>query len=422
MPQPNSYQPWQVFTNRAMRTLENELPFLKNVNRDNQYLFAKPGMKSGQSINIRLPARFVGRRGEAYQPEPYVQTSYPANVSPLFGVDIDMPSTDWTLYIDDIEREILQPAMKQLANNIEREFIKQAYKATSNFAGTLGVSPATSTVALQAGAYLTNEGMPVGDQRRMILDPQGHVTMVPALQGLFNPQITISKQYKKGLLAEDTLGWDWYQSQNIVKHQVGPLGGTPAMSATAGQTGSSIATTGWTAAAALRLREGDIIEIAGVYAVNPMTREPYGGLRHFTVTADVYSDGAGAATIPISPAIVPAPGQFATVDTAPGAGALISVFGVAAAGQSAIANTYSSMNIGYHRDAFTFASISQELPNEDGARAWQAVNPDIGVNMRFLRQYQGGPNNFINRFDVLCAFAAPYATQGAVRLLGASNV
>jgi hypothetical protein len=60
---PNVYQPWQVFTNRAMRILKNELVFLKGVNRDTQYLFAKPGMKSGNTVQVRYPARFVGRVG-----------------------------------------------------------------------------------------------------------------------------------------------------------------------------------------------------------------------------------------------------------------------------------------------------------------------------------------------------------------------
>lgn len=418
MAQPNVYQPWQVFTNRAMKVLKNNLIFLKNVNRDNQYLFAKPGMKSGQAVNIRLPARFVGRRGEAYQPEPYVQTSWPATVAPLFGVDVDMPSTDWTLYIDNIEEEVLKPAMAQLANNIESEFMTQAYQSIANYTGTLGASPSTSTVMLQAGAYLDNEGCPMDGERRMILNPQGHVTMVPALQGLLAPQNKIGRQYETGILATDTLGWDFYKSQNIPQHQVGPLGGTPTMSLVAGQTGSTLSTIGWTAAAALRLRKGDIIQIADVYAVNPMKRTPYGGLRNFTVTNDVYSNGSGEADIPIEPALIPAPAQFATVNAAPAASALISVFGVAAGGQGAIANTYSAQNFGWWRDAFTFASIAQELPNEDGAKAYAATDPSIGVQLRFIRQYQGGSNNFINRFDVLCAFATPRGAQAGVRVLG----
>ena len=54
---PNTYQPWQVFTNESMRILKNKLVFLKGVNRDNEHLSAAPGKKSGNLINVRLPMR-----------------------------------------------------------------------------------------------------------------------------------------------------------------------------------------------------------------------------------------------------------------------------------------------------------------------------------------------------------------------------
>jgi hypothetical protein len=413
---PNTYQPWQVFTNEAMRILKNKLVFLKGVNRDNQHLFAKPGMKSGQQINVRLPARFVGRVGEGYQPEGYAQTSFPVNVRPLQGVDIDVPSTEWTLNIDDVKRDILNPAMSQLVNNIERDCLQMAYRGVANFVGVAGVAPTTSTTVLQANAYITNEGGPDDDTRRMLLTPNTNVSLVPAFQGLFNPQNKVATQFERGLIGKNTLGFDHYQTQNLWVHQVGPLGGTPAVSGVANQSGNAILTTGWTAAAGLRLRQGDIIEFALVNATNPMTRAPYGGLRHFVVTADVFSDGAGAATIPIYPPIIAAPAQFCTTDSLPAAGALISVFGVAAAGQGALANTFTSQCMGYHRDAFTFAGISQEIPKGSTEMAYEATDPETGIQLRFLRQYSGKDNQFINRFDALYAFGVPYQ-QLAVRML-----
>lgn len=414
---PNQYQPWQVFTNEAMRILKNKLVFLKGVNRDNQYLFAKPGMKSGNTVNVRLPARFVGRTGEAYTPEAYNQTSLPVTVRPLQGMDVDIPSTEWTLNIDQVKRDILAPAMAQLVNNIERDCLQLAYKRVANFVGTPGTAPSTSTVALQAGAYLDNEGCPDDDTRRMLLSPNTNVSMVPALQGLFNPSAKIGKQFERGMLGKETLRFDWYQTQNLWVHTVGPLGGTPAVNG-ANQSGSSLITNGWTAAAAKRLNEGDIIEIASVNAVNPMTRAVYGGLRHFVVTSDVYSDGSGNATIPIFPSIVAAPAQFATVDALPANGGLISVFSTAAAGQAALAGTNSTQCLGYHGDAFTFAGISQEIPKGSTEMAYEATDPDTGIQLRFIRQYDGVKNLFINRFDVLYAFGTPYGQLG-IRL--ASN-
>lgn len=411
---PNVYQPWQVFTNEAMRILKNKLVFLKGVNRDNQHLFAAPGKKSGNSINVRLPARFVGRQGEGYNPEAYVQTSIPVIVRPLQGVDIDIPSTEWTLNIDDVKRDILNPAMAQLVNNIERDCLQIAYQGTANFVGTPGVAPSTSTVVLQANAFITNEGGPDDDTRRMLLTPNTNVSLVPAFQGLFNPNNKIAGQFERGLIGKNTLGFDHYQTQNLWVHQIGPLGGTPAVNG-ANQSGTSIVTNGWTAAVGLRLKKGDVIQFAATNAVNPMTRALYGGLRNVVVQADVYSDGAGNATITFLPALVPAPLAFATVDALPANGALISVFNVAQAGQAALANTNTSQCLGYHKDAFTFAGISQEIPKGSTEMAYEATDPDTGIQLRFLRQYSGVNNLFINRFDALYAFGAPYG-QLAVRM------
>ena len=372
-------------------------------------------MKSGNTINVRYPARYVGRVGEGYSPEAYSETSYPVVIRPLQGVDVDLPSTEWTLNIDHVKERVLAPAMAQLVNNVERDCMQIAYQGVANFVGTLNTAPTTASVPLLAAAYLRNEAAPDEDDNRLLISPNTNAALVPGLAGLFNPQIKLSKQYEKGLIGKSTLGWDWYQTQNTWVHQIGPLGGTPAINATAGQTGSSIVTNGWTAAAALRLKKGDVIEIANVNAVNPMTRAVYGGLRHFVVTADTYSDGSGNATIPIFPSIVPAPLAFATTDSTPAAGALISVFSTAAAGQGAIANTYSAQCLGYHKDAFTFAGVSQQVPKGSTEQAFEATDPDTGIQLRFVRQYVATQNLFVNRFDVLYAFGVPYG-QLAVRM------
>lgn len=415
---PNVYQPWQVFTNRALRVLKNKLVFLKGCDRSNEHLFAKPGMKSGNTINVRYPSRYIGRTGEGYSPEPFVQSSYPVVIRPLQGIDIDMPSTDWTLNIDKVEEDVLNPAMAQLVNNVERDCMQIAYQGVANFVGTLNTSPTTAATPLLAGAYLRNEAASDDTTPRLLITPNTNAALVPGLAGLYNPQVKISEQTEKGLMAKKMLGWDWYETQNAWVHTIGPLGGTPVMSATGGQTGSSIVTTGWTAAAAKRLNKGDIIEITGVNAVNPMTRAVYGGLRHFTVTADVYSDGSGNATIPISPNIVPAPLAFATTDSTPAAGALISVFSTAAAGQAAIANTTSAQCLGYVKDAFTFAGVSQHVPKGSVEMGYEATDPDTGIQLRFVRQFVATQNLYVNRFDVLYAFGVPYP-QCAVRMQSA---
>lgn len=409
----NNYQPQQLLTNHAMDVLKNKLVFLKNCNKDNAELF-NSGKKPGQQVLIRLPARFNGRTGDAYAAEAYQETSTPCVVRPLQGMDIDLPSTDWTLNIADLKREILVPAMAQLVNNIERDCLQIAYQATANTVGVFGTAPTTSTTVLQANAYITNEGGPDDDTRRMLLSPNTNVSLVPAFQGLFNPQAAGTKQFERGMLAKNTLGFDHYQTQNLWVHTVGTCTGTP-LSNGVNQTGSSIITDGWTASAAI-LKKGDVIQFASNNAVNPMTRALYGGLRNYTVTADVTADGSGNATIPISPPCIPAPAQFATTDSTIADNKAITVFATAQAGLAALAGTTSTQCLGYHKDAFTFAGIHQKLPKGSTEQAWEAVDPDTGIQLRFVQQFLGRENLFINRFDVCYAFCAPYP-QLAVRML-----
>ena len=407
---PNQYQPWQIFTNEAMRILKNKLVFLKGCNRDNEHLFGKTGMKAGQTVNVSLPARYIGRTGEGYQPEGYNATSTPVTVQPLAGVDVDVPSTDITLYLDDIKKKVLAPAMAQLVNNVERNCLQIAYQATANYVGTIGSAVSTSTVPLQANAYITNEGGPDDDTRRMLITPNTNVSLVPALQGLFNPSTKIGKQYERGVIAKETLGFDWYQTQNLWQHTIGNLGGTPAVNG-ANQSGTSIVTNGWTASR-LVLKKGDIVQFAAVNAVNPMTRQLYGPLRNCTITADVYSDAGGNATLPIQTVsnygLVAAPAQFATVDALPANGALVYVYNTAASGQAALAGATYANCLAYHGDAFTFAGLRQELPTGSTDIAYQATDPDTGIQLRFVRQFQAKDNLFVNRFDVLYAFGAVY--------------
>jgi hypothetical protein len=409
----NTYEPQQLLTNHAMDVLKNQLVFLKNCNKDNAELF-NSGKKPGQQVLIRLPGRFVGRTGDAYASEAYQETSTPCVVRPLQGMDIDLPSTDWTLNIADIKREILVPAMAQLVNNIERDCLQIAYQATANYVGTFGTAPSTSTTVLQANAFITNEGGPVDDTRRMLLSPNTNVSLVPAFQGLFNPQRSTSKQFERGILAENTLGFDHYQTQNLWVHTAGTCTGTPLSNGT-NQTGSSIITNGWSNSTAI-LKKGDVIQFASCNAVNPMTRALYGGLRNFVVTADVSSDGSGNATIPVYPPCTPAPAQFATTDTPIVNAKAITVFGTAQAGLAALAGTTSTQCLGYHKDAFTFAGIHQKLPKGTSEQAWEAIDPGTGIALRFVQQYLGRENLFINRFDVAYAFAAPYS-QLACRML-----
>lgn len=397
----NIYQPWQVYTNETLIILKNELQLLGNVNRDNEYLFAKKGMKAGNSINLRYPARFLGRSGETYTPEAYTETSYTLVIRPLQGVDIDVASTDWTLSLDDIKARVLKPAAAQLANNIERDCLSIILNNVGNAVGTPGTPPTDIKIINQARATLVNEGFPDSTDNCLMITPNMNVNFASQLSTIFNPQQVVETTYKKGYIGYG-YGFKWYESANLWTviagtrvANAGSLNGTPASGAT------SIAVTGFAAGATFNA--GSTFTIAGLNAVNPMTRASYGSLRRFTISQTT-TLASGAGNLPISPGITYG-SAFANVDSTPAPNAAI-LF-------DAAANVQSPQGVSWSPQAFTWACVNQEQPTN--AEVYFATDAETGIQLRFARQWEGRTNNFINRFDVLYAFGVPYP-QGSVRI------
>src|SRR6185295_19470105 len=101
-------------------------------------------------------------------------------------------------------------------------------------------------------------------------------------------------------------------TQNVRTHTVGTKAGTPLINggsqattyaASGANNAQSLITDGWTASSAI-LKQGDVFTIAGVFAVNPVSKDVLPYLQQFVVNADVSSDGSGNATLNISPAII----------------------------------------------------------------------------------------------------------------------
>jgi hypothetical protein len=97
--------------------------------------------------------------------------------------------------------------MISMANQIDFDGMQQ-FLNVNNEVGTPGTVPNTSNTYLAAGQKLDENSAPI-DIRDLVINPQMQATIVPALTGLFNPQVKISEQYRKGRMSTDTLGFDW---------------------------------------------------------------------------------------------------------------------------------------------------------------------------------------------------------------------
>lgn len=395
-----------MITREALMILENNLTFTKHVSREYDDKFAVGGAKIGDTLRIRKPARYTVRSGAAASVQDHTEAYTTLQLSNQKGIDLSFTSKELTLNLDDFSQRILKPAVSQLANQIDFDGMT-LYNNVSSLVGTPGTTPATALVYLQGGQKLSEMGAPVDDMRYAVINPAANAATVDALKGLFQSSTDIAQQYKTGNMGT-ALGLNFSMSQNVNVHTVGPLGGTPLVNG-ASQTGSSLITDGWTAAAASRLKKGDVFTIANVYAVNPQTRTSTGALQQFVVTADASSDASGNLTASIYPPMV-ASGALQTINAAPADNAALTIVGTA--------NTGYPQSLIFHRDAFTLACADLELaPGLPASAKSRISDKRLGLSIRMQAYYDGANDVNAYRLDVLYGWAC-IRPELACRLVG----
>jgi hypothetical protein len=388
-----------MITNEALVILRNNITFTRSVQRTYDDQFARRGAKIGTTLNVRKPVRYIGTEGPALTTEDITETSVPVVLNHQWVVGITFTSSDLELKIGEFSKRLIQPAVATIANKIDNLGLAQ-YTGIANFAGAPGTVPQNLDIYLNAQAALNNSATPMDGQRYVVITPLMEATIVFALKGLFQSSTQIKEQYEKGQMGR-AAGFDWSMDQNIATHVVGNAVGTP-LSNGATQTGASIITDGWTATTAT-LKVGDIIDFAGVFQVNPQSRQSTGVLQPFVVTADVTADGGGNITVAIYPSIVTS-GAAQTVTTSVADGSAIRVFGTAQAGLAAQAGKSTPQALAYHPDAFTLACA--DLPLPDGVdMASRAADKDVGLSVRMVRQYDIQTDKWPCRIDVLFGWA-----------------
>jgi P22 coat protein - gene protein 5 len=398
------------------RRLLNNWKFANNVERGYDDQYNQAGAKMGYTVNARLPQRYQVNKGQALNPQPVSDLIVPITLTDQANVGIEFSTASLTMEVDNYKEKCIAPAVDTLVNAADFDGLNRMYQETFRTVGTPGVVPGSTgtfpqaflNVYLGAGVKLTNGAVPM-ENRRAMLNASMHAFAVSSTAGLFNPSEKISANYRKGQFGNGQLGIEeWYLDQNVATHVVGPLGGTPAVSG-ANQSGSSLLTSGWTASG-LRLRRGDVIQVAGVFDINPLSYQSTGSLMDFVVTNDVTSDAGGLATIPIAAqsgqAAIVGPGTTRqNVSALPANGALISVFSTAAAGHPTLANTNTPQGLVYFPEAFAMVMADLQLPQ--GLWASERIsNKALNLAIRFLKSYDIMSDQSPARVDILYGWKA----------------
>lgn len=439
-------------TNEGLVVLENTLVFADKVDRQYSDEFAVKEAKIGATCNVRRPPRYQGTFGPALNVEDTNETYVPVTLNYQFHVDVQFSTADLALSMDRFRERCIKPMMATIANRVDSDGLYFAYQNTALSFGTPGTPPSSFLSFALGNAALDNEACPPGT-RCMILDPISSAYAADGIKGLFNPQGGVGSIVKKGWMANDYAGLDFYKDQNVVVNTLGAQGGTPTLSANTGgafltsgwaQQGF-IQTTGWTASTGV-IKVGDVIQIAGLIPANPQSRTAYdtalkqfvvlppGGYTQnpvgtalpglafapatltsgtFNASTGVYTSTAGGALSLLIGECAITGGQF---QNCVATSAFASNSAITVNGGTANAGRVSRQSIGLHKSAFALAFVDLPLPRgvHEAARA---SSTDVGMSIRMVSQYTINNDALPTRCDILYGYAGLYR-QLAFRMQG----
>lgn len=390
-----------MITREAVRLFKNSNLFIMNMDTQYDGSFAIDGAKIGDTLRIRLPNDYVVTDGPAMSLQSTSEQYTTLTVSSQKNIAVPFTTAERTMSIDDYSEIVMAPMINNLAGKVAATVMLGSEGGVCNFVSNVDgngniISP-TAEQFLQANAILDDNSAD-SMSRRVVNDPTTDARTTSSLQGLLNPSQEISAQFRTGQM-KSGLGYErWFRDQTVIKHTSGTYDSLGTVNG-GGQTSSYSG--GYIQVNAINgtLKTGDIVTLAGVNAVNRVTKQSLGTLRQFVVTEDAAS---GATQIKLYPGLIPsATGvaggpdqQYQTVDASPLNGALIVM-------ASKSGEVYRK-SIAYTQKAVTLATADLVIPRKAVEEASRA-NYD-GISMRVLTDYLPNSDQLATRVDVLFGY------------------
>ena len=387
-----------IIAKEALMQLENHLVMANVVHREYKQAF----VKVGDTVSIRRPVKFSVTDGATLSKQDVEEAKDTFVINKRKHVGWVFVSQDKTLSIEQYSERYIKPACIVLANQVDTDLCA-LYDDVWNWVGTPGQTINSFGDLSKAPQRLDEMAVPT-DRRKGVLAPADTWAMAGAQSALYI-QEQAKKAYISGRLGE-IANLELFQDQNVQTHTTGTFttSSTPLVNgasqnttyASSGATNTqSLITDGWQASTAV-IAAGDVFTLAGVNAVNPVSKVDTGYLQQFVATAAGTADGSGDLTLTIAPAIITS-GPFQTVTAAPANNAAIVPLGTEATGYA--------QNMVFHRNAFGLVMCPLEKP--DGA-AWCQRETKDGLSIRVVKDYDITNDEDVIRLDILYGVKSIY--------------
>lgn len=390
---PNQFITTQLVSNTALAMFANNAPCVMTGSRIYQDDFNSSGYKIGDTLQVRRQNNFIVGDGAVATPQSIVETVENITVAHQYHALISYTVQDLTLRIEDFSRMFIQPAIQNIISQMEHDISVAAELQGYFFQGTAG-SPINSfsTVDL-AGAKLLEQGVNISSDAYLAMTVRDGSALKSALLNNFTPV------FNEDIVRQSAIGhlsyFDIFQSQNITQHVAGAGPTTyPGDTLTvngAVASGNTIVLAGATDSITNYFLPGDLISIAGVHNVNPLSRLSTGQNAQFVITAPASSSNTGAITITVAPSIVSASNSpLQNVDVPVPSGQAVTV----------VPNY--NVNVAYPARALDI--VCPPLYKLQVPYTSVAVDPETGLSLAVTQTGDIlGYQNYM-RLDVLCGF------------------
>ncbi len=400
----NQFINTSLVSNTALAMFANNAPFVMTGSRIYQDDFQSSGYKIGDTLQVRRQNNFVVGDGSTAVPQDIIETVETITVAHQYHALIAYTVQDLSLRIEDFSRMFIQPAIQNIITQMERDICGAAESDLYFFTGTAG-SPINSFGSVDiAGAKLLEQGVNISSDAYLAMSVRDGSALKSALLNNFTPV------FNEDIVRQSAIGhlsyFDIFQSQNIVQHVAGAGPRlTPGDTLTvngAVSSGSTIVLAGATGGVTNYFLPGDLISIAGVHSVNPLSRKSTGQNMQFVITAPANSSGGGAVTISVAPTIISdSSSPLQNVDNAVPTGAAVTTVG-----------TY-NVNVAYPARGLDI--VCPPLYKLQVPYSSVAIDPESGLSLAVTQTGDILGYQNLMRIDILCGFK--WHPQYAVKVL-----
>lgn len=391
----------------AADELADNVHFFSNTEKVEDKAFKKDdtGHKPGSTVSVRIPTHTV------IQEDNFDITSAIGDVkertvdltldmSATASFDLDSLQLAHDVDVSSVYERFVQPAVYDLAANIESRFLTKATQYVGNSVGTAGSTIFDPKTILDARAKLSQFLVSPKDKNvTLLLDAAAMADATNSNKNLF----TFSKKEREDGLLEDSWGTKWAQNELIYNHTLGNdvSCAVEADVVTIATGMTTLGVDGLTTSTGT-FTKGTVFTIDNVYAVHPQTKQSLGFLKQFThVGSTQTANGSGQVTLTLNePIYSSASTSLQNVNALPVDEATINIVGSA--------STSYRQGLMWHKKAFRVCSVPLVMPQK--AELAEQVT-EQGITLALVRDWDQLTRKMVTRIDFLGGLVAVRPTH-----------